>query len=80
MDTRLINVGYGNLIAANRVIAIVTPDSAPIKRIIQESRERGLVIDTTCGRKTREVIIMDTGHTVLSSVMPDTVGMRVVSK
>ena len=80
MDTRLINVGYGNLIAANRVIAIVTPDSAPIKRIIQESRERGLVIDTTCGRKTRAVIIMDAGHTVLSSVMPDTVGMRVVSK
>jgi len=80
METRFINVGYGNLVAANRVVAVVTPDSAPIKRIVQDAKEKGLIIDTTCGRKTRAVIIMDTGNVVLSSVMPDTVGTRIASK
>ena len=70
---QLINIGYGNMVSASRVIAIVAPDSAPIKRLIQESRDKGTLIDATYGRKTRAVVIMDSDHVVLSSVSPETV-------
>lgn len=75
-DPRLINVGFGNIVAANRIIAIVAPDSAPIKRIIQEARDRGTLIDATYGRRTRAVVITDSGHVVLSAVQPETVAHR----
>lgn len=79
MDSiKFINIGYGNLVAANRVIAIISPESAPIKRIVQEAKENGNVIDATYGRKTRGVIIMDDSHVVLSSMMPETIGSRLI--
>jgi hypothetical protein len=81
MDIRLINIGFGNIVSANRVIAIVSPESAPIKRIISDARERGQLIDATYGRRTRAVIITDSGHVVLSAIQPETVANRfVVSK
>ena len=73
---QLINIGFGNIVAANRIIAIESPESAPIKRIVQEAKEDGSAIDATYGRKTRAVIIMDSGHIVLSSVQPETVAGR----
>ncbi|MFP4021613.1 MAG: extracellular matrix/biofilm regulator RemA [bacterium] len=76
MDVNLINIGFGNIIAANRVIAVVSPESAPIKRIIQEARERGMLIDATYGRRTRAVIITDSDHVVLSAIQPETVSHR----
>ncbi|ADQ15012.1 extracellular matrix/biofilm regulator RemA [Halanaerobium hydrogeniformans] len=76
MDINLINIGFGNIIAANRVIAVVSPESAPIKRIIQEARERGMLIDATYGRRTRAVIITDSDHVVLSAIQPETVAHR----
>jgi extracellular matrix regulatory protein A len=81
MDIKLINIGFGNIVSANRVIAIVSPESAPIKRIITDARERGELIDATYGRRTRAVIITDSGHVVLSAIQPETVANRfVVSK
>lgn len=71
-----LNIGYGNVVSANRVIAIISPDSAPVKRIIQDAKEKGALVDATYGRKTRCVIIMDDGHIVLSPNMPETVGGR----
>ena len=71
-----LNIGYGNVVSANRVIAIISPESAPVKRIIQDAKEKGTLIDATYGRKTRCVIIMDDGHIVLSPNMPETVGGR----
>jgi len=76
MDPRLINIGFGNILAANRIVAIISPDSAPVKRIIQEARERGSLIDATYGRRTRAVVITDSGHVVLSAVQPETVAHR----
>ena len=76
MDTRLINIGFGNILAANRIVAIISPDSAPVKRIIQEARERGSLIDATYGRRTRAVVITDSGHVVLSAVQPETIAHR----
>ena len=73
---KLINIGFGNMINAQRIVAIVSPDSAPIKRLIQECKERGTLIDATQGRRTRAVIIMDSGHVVLSAVQPETVAGR----
>ena len=73
---QLINIGFGNIIASDKIIAIVNPESLPIKRIIQEAKDKKLVIDTTCGRKTRAAVIMDTGHIILSAVQPDTVANR----
>lgn len=73
---QFINVGYGNIIAANRIIAIIAPTAAPTKRMVQEAREHRLVIDATTGRKTRAVIVMDTGHIILSAVQPETVISR----
>ncbi len=76
MDTKLVNIGFGNLVAANRLIAIVSPESAPIKRIVQESRDDDRLIDATYGRRTRAVIIMDSGHVILSAIQPDTIAHR----
>ena len=73
---QLINIGYGNMVAANRVVAVVSPDSAPIKRIVQEGKEAGTVIDATFGRRTKAVLIMDGGTVVLSAVLPETVAGR----
>lgn len=73
---KLINIGFGNMISANRMITMVSPESAPIKRIIQEARERGMLIDATYGRRTRAVIIMDSDHVILSAVQPETVANR----
>ena len=73
---KLINIGFGNMISAGRLIAIVSPESAPIKRIIQDARERGTLIDATYGRRTRAVIITDSDHVVLSAVQPETVANR----
>lgn len=73
---QLINIGFGNIVVANRIIAIVSPESAPIKRIVQDARDDGSVIDATYGRKTRAVLIMDSGHIVLSAVQPETVAGR----
>lgn len=80
MGNRLINVGFGNVVSAGRLIAIVGPDSAPIKRILQEARERGVLIDATCGRRTRAVIFIDSGHIVLSAVQPETVAHRLTAQ
>ena len=73
---RMINIGFGNIVSESRVIAIVSPESAPIKRIISEARESKLLIDATYGRKTRAAIIMDSNHVVLSAIQPDTVAQR----
>jgi regulator of extracellular matrix RemA (YlzA/DUF370 family) len=80
MDIKLVNIGFGNIVAANRIIAIVSPESAPIKRIIQEAREKGVLIDATYGRRTRAVIVVDSGHVILSAVQPETVANRLTSK
>jgi regulator of extracellular matrix RemA (YlzA/DUF370 family) len=80
MELKLINVGFGNIVAANRVIAIVAPDSAPIKRIIQVARDRAMLIDATYGRRTRAVVITDSGHVILSAVQPETVAHRFVAR
>ena len=77
---RLLNIGFGNIVSANRVVAIVSPESAPIKRIIQEARENNILIDATYGRKTRAVIIADSGHIILSAVQPETVAGRLNDK
>lgn len=76
MSIKLINIGYGNIVAANRIISIVSPESAPIKRIIQDARDRGVLIDATFGRRTRAVIVMDSDHVILSAVQPETVANR----
>lgn len=76
MDVKLINIGFGNIVAGNRVIAIVSPESAPIKRIIQEARDSGILIDATYGRRTRAVIIADSDHVILSAIQPETVSHR----
>ena len=76
MAIRLINIGFGNIVSASRIIAIVSPESAPIKRIIQDARELGVLIDATYGRRTRAVVVMDSGHIILSAVQPETVANR----
>jgi hypothetical protein len=77
---KLINIGFGNIVSANRIISIVSPESAPIKRIIQEARDRHMLIDATYGRRTRAVIITDSDHVILSAVQPETVAHRLSSK
>ncbi|MEL6350619.1 MAG: DUF370 domain-containing protein [Cyanobacteria bacterium J06627_28] len=76
---KLINVGFGNSISADRVIAIVSPESAPIKRLISDARDRGLLVDATYGRRTRAVMITDSGHVMLSAIQPETVAQRFVN-
>ena len=77
---KLVNIGFGNIIAADKVIAIVSPDSAPIKRMVQEARAKGSLIDATYGRRMRAVIVMNSGHIVLSPVQPETVAHRILPK
>lgn len=74
---KLINIGYGNMVSAERIVTIVSPESAPIKRLVQEARDGGNAIDATYGRKTRAVIIMDSGHIILSSLITDTLAARI---
>jgi extracellular matrix regulatory protein A len=78
LNSKLVNIGYGNIISADRVVSIVSPESAPIKRIITDARERGQLVDATYGRRTRAVIIADSGHIVLSAIQPETVANRFV--
>ena len=73
---KLINIGFGSMIAAGRTLAIVDPDSAPIKRVIQEARDRGMLIDASYGRKTKAVILMDTDHVILSALTPEVISAR----
>ncbi|MBA2874048.1 extracellular matrix/biofilm regulator RemA [Thermaerobacillus caldiproteolyticus] len=80
MGIKLVNIGYGNMVSAARIISIVNPDSAPIKRIIQDARESGKLVDATHGRRTRAVIIMDSDHVILSSVQPETVAHRLYER
>lgn len=80
MEIKLINIGFGNIVSANRIVAIVSPESAPIKRIIQEARDRGMLIDATYGRRTRAVVITDSDHVILSAVQPETVANRLSVK
>lgn len=77
---KVINIGFGNIVSAERIIAIVSPESAPIKRLIQDARDRGRLIDATYGRRTRAVVIMDSDHIILSAVQPETVGQRMTDK
>ena len=76
----LINIGFGNMVSTNRLVAIVSPDSAPIKRIIQEARDRGMCIDATYGRRTRAVIVTDSDHVILSAIQPETVANRLYDR
>lgn len=76
MNIKLINIGFGNIVSANRIVAIISPESAPIKRVIQEARENRMLVDATYGRKTRAVIVTDSGHIILSAVQPETVANR----
>ena len=77
---KLINIGFGNLVAAGRLLAIVSPDSAPVKRVVQEARERGVLIDASFGRRTRAVLVMDNDHLVLSALQPETVANRLAGE
>ena len=77
---KLINIGFGNMVSANRLVAIVSPESAPIKRIIQDAKDKGMLIDATYGRRTRAVIITDSDHVILSAVQPETVANRLVDE
>ena len=77
---KLINVGFGNMISEARLVAIVSPDSAPIKRMVQEGRDRGILIDATYGRRTRAVLIMDNDHLVLSALQPETIANRITGR
>ncbi len=73
---KLVNIGFGSMVAAGRILAVVDPDSAPIKRIIQEARDRGMLIDASYGRKTRSVLLMDTDHVILSALTTQSMGER----
>lgn len=76
MSVELVHVGFGNIIALNRVLVIATPESAPMKRLVQEAREKNLLIDVTCGRKTKAVVVMDGGSIVLAAIQPETIAAR----
>ena len=73
---KLINIGFGNLVSSGRIIAVVAPDSAPVKRIVQEAKSKGMLIDGTCGRRCKAVIVTDSDHVVLSAISPETIGNR----
>jgi extracellular matrix regulatory protein A len=73
---KLINIGFGNMIAAERIVSVVSPDSAPVKRLVQEARDAKRIVDATQGRRTRAVIVTDSGHVVLSAIQPETVASR----
>ena len=76
----LTNVGYGNMVASHRIVAVVSPDSAPVRRMVQEARDEGRVVDATAGRKTRAVLVLDSGHVVLSPLQPETLAGRILEK
>ena len=80
MEIKLLNIGFGNVVFSHRIVAIVSPESAPIKRLIQEAKEKGRLIDATYGRRTRAVIVTDSDHVILSAVQADTVAHRMNSK
>ena len=77
---KLVNVGFGNMVSAGRIVAVIAPDSAPVKRMVQEARDGGHLVDATAGRRTRAVLMMDTGHVVLSAVQPETIAGRLQSE
>lgn len=77
---RLINIGFGNMISSERLLSIVSPDSAPIKRLVQEAKERAMLVDASFGRKTRAVIVMDTDHVILSAITPEQIARRLNDK
>lgn len=79
METELIHIGFGNILAVNKVVAIVSPNSAPIKRLAQEAKGNGLSVDMTSGRRTKAVIVMDSGHIVLAAITPETITSRLTS-
>ncbi len=74
---QLVNIGFGNIVSADRIVAIVSPESAPIKRLVQDAKDNKTAVDATYGRRTRAVLIMDSGHVILSAVQPETVGGRI---
>ncbi len=74
---RLINVGFGNVVNSNKIIGIISPDAAPVKRMVQSAKDTGTAIDATCGRRTKAVIVTESGHLVLSSLLPETIAGRV---
>ena len=80
MEDKMINIGFTNVVAAKRVVAIIQPGSAPIKRLKEEARERNQLIDASCGRRTRSVIIMDSNHVLLSAIHPETIANRFMEK
>lgn len=73
---KLINIGFGNMVSAERLLSVISPESAPVKRLIQEARDRGMLIDASFGRKTKSVLIMDTDHVILSAISPEAVASR----
>ncbi|HHY34538.1 MAG TPA: DUF370 domain-containing protein [Firmicutes bacterium] len=77
MKPRMVSIGFGNIVHANRIVAMVSPDSAPVRRIVADARDRGMLVDATQGRRTRAVIITDSGHVILCAVHPETVAARV---
>ncbi len=77
---KLINIGFGSMVSGSRILAIVAPDSAPIKRVVQEARDRGMLIDASFGRKTKAVILMDTDHVILSAIGPEAISARCSDK
>ena len=77
---KLVNIGFGNLVSAERLLTVVSPDSAPVKRLIQEAKEHAMLIDASFGRKTRSVLVMDTDHVILSAIPPETVAKRLNEK
>lgn len=79
MTTELVHVGFGGIVAANRIVAIVNPDSAPVRRLVQEAKERQMAIDMTYGRKTKAVIILDSGHVAMAALQPETIANRLDS-
>lgn len=76
---KLLNVGFGNMVSAARIVAVIAPDSAPVKRMVQEARDEERLVDATAGRRTRAVLMMDTGHVVLSAIQPETIAGRLQS-
>lgn len=80
MSVKLLNIGFGNMVSAGRVMAIISPESAPIKRMVQDARDKSLLIDATYGRKTRAVLVMDSSQIVLSAIQPETVAHRIVQQ
>lgn len=77
--SRLINIGFGNIVNANKIIGIISPEAAPIKRMVQNAKDSGMAIDATCGRKTKAVLVMESGHLMLSALLPETISNRVNS-